>query len=242
MEPKGLPDVASPTGDRIAALTAQLAEAHQELRRRLAALKDGRLGPDDLRSHCPAFCTALTTHHQGEDNGLFTALLRERPDLAPTITKLIQDHDLITHILTRIADLAEGNPAAHDRHPLATARPTGAAPVTPPATEPTGAPQIAMGVTAPTRAPRTAPGTADPTRAPEVAAGPSDRTRAPRTKDSSGAPEAIDPDAIRRELDGLTAIMESHFRYEERALHAALAAGVPDTGWSDPVLRLRPPG
>ncbi|BCJ46881.1 hypothetical protein GCM10010168_35990 [Actinoplanes ianthinogenes] len=156
--------MASPTSDRITALGTQLAQAHQELRRRLAALRAGRLRPADLRTHCLAFCTALTTHHQGEDTGLFTALLRERPDLAPTIDKLIEDHGLITGILIRIADLSDE-----------------------------------------------AAGTTDPT-------------------------------AIRRELDGLTAIMESHFRYEERALTSALDAGVPDTGWSDPVLHLRPPG
>ncbi|WIM99274.1 hemerythrin domain-containing protein [Actinoplanes oblitus] len=156
--------MASPTSDRITALSNQLAEAHQELRRRLAALRAGRLGPDDLRTHCLAFCTALTTHHRGEDTGLFAALLRERPDLAPTIDNLIEDHGLITGILTRIASLAGANPA-----------------------------------------------------------------------------EAGDPATIQRELDGLTAIMESHFRYEERALATALDAGVPDTGWSTPVLRLRPP-
>ena len=42
---------------------------------------------------------------------------------------------------------------------------------------------------------------------------------------------------LRRELDGLAAIVESHFGYEERAISAALDHGVPDTGWSRPVLR-----
>lgn len=42
---------------------------------------------------------------------------------------------------------------------------------------------------------------------------------------------------LRRELDGLAAIVESHFRYEERAISAALDHGVPDTGWSRPVFR-----
>ncbi|GIE91875.1 hemerythrin domain-containing protein [Actinoplanes regularis] len=143
----------SPGGDRVAALSRQLAEAHQELRRRLADLRSGRLQAADLRTHCLAFCTALTTHHQGEDGGLFAALARERPDLEPTIGKLVEDHVLITGLLTRITE--------------------------------------------------------------------------------------ADPAAIGPELDGLAAIMESHFRYEERALSAALDAGVRDTGWSDPVLRLR---
>jgi hypothetical protein len=40
------------------------------------------------------------------------------------------------------------------------------------------------------------------------------------------------------ELDGLAAIMESHFRFEERAVGAALDdGGVTDTGWSRPVFR-----
>ncbi|GAA2879677.1 hypothetical protein Acy02nite_26190 [Actinoplanes cyaneus] len=227
--------MASPAGDRVAALSKQLAETHHELRRRLAGLRarttsppaaapipqassaraadpqgaSGRpadpqapsarvadpqapparmvdpqapparstdpnapaapgTGPhvptappdpaDDLRAHCLAFCGALTTHHQGEDTGLFAALLRERPDLEPTIDKLVEDHGLITGILHRIAELS----------------------------------------------------TADPAK-------------------------------VGPELDGLAAIMESHFRYEERALAEALDAGVPDDGWSTPVLRLISP-
>ncbi len=153
--------MASPAGDRVAALSKQLAETHHELRRRLADLRAGTASPApaaDLREHCLAFCDALTTHHQGEDNGLFTALLRERPDLKPTIDKLVEDHGLITGILTRTAELATSGRAG-----------------------------------------------------------------------------------IGPELDGLAAIVESHFRFEERALSQALDAGVPDNGWSDPVLRLRSP-
>jgi Hemerythrin HHE cation binding domain len=197
--------VASPAGDRVAALSKQLAETHHELRRRLADLRARTTSPADaapnpqapsarmvdplarqarstdpqapaapgagprvptappdpageLRAHCLAFCGALTTHHQGEDTGLFAALLRERPDLEPTIDKLVEDHGLITGILHRIAELSSADPAK-----------------------------------------------------------------------------------VGPELDGLAAIMESHFRYEERALAEALDAGVPDDGWSTPVLRLRSP-
>jgi len=45
--------------------------------------------------------------------------------------------------------------------------------------------------------------------------------------------------AIRRELDGLAAIMESHFGYEERAVSDALDDGVQDTGWSTLVFTFR---
>jgi hypothetical protein len=48
-------------------------------------------------------------------------------------------------------------------------------------------------------------------------------------------------ETIRRELDGLAAIMESHFRYEERAISAALDSGaVRNTGWGAAVFRLKP--
>lgn len=180
--------MASPSTGRTAALSLQLARTHQELRRRLTDLRadldrprhpdgqdsqdspDGSDGDDGgLLTHCLAFCTALTNHHQGEDTGLFAQLLRERPDLAPTIGKLVEDHGFITHILTRVRHLAA------------------------------------------------------------------------QAADAADAAPGADPEAIGRELDGLAAIMESHFAYEERAIGAALDAGVDDDGWSDPVLRLRAP-
>ncbi|GAA1952230.1 hemerythrin domain-containing protein [Kitasatospora viridis] len=162
--------MASQDGDRTAALSLQLARAHQELRRRIGGIRSDlgrerpRSGDDTLLTHCLAFCAALTAHHQGEDGGLFAQLLHERPDLAPTIAKLVEDHALITDILTRVgrlADRAAGSPA-----------------------------------------------------------------------------QALA--AIGRELDGLAAIMESHFAYEERALGEALDHGLPDTGWSGAVLRFDP--
>ncbi|WP_037973430.1 hemerythrin domain-containing protein [Streptomyces sp. NRRL WC-3742] len=156
-------------GERVLALSLQLTRTHDELRRRIRDIKAGlgRAGGIDeaLRTHCLAFCSALTTHHRGEDEGLFAELLRERPDLAGTIANLVQDHTMISGILARVVELAG---------------------------------QAAEG----------------------------------RAADGQHA----DPAAIGRELDGLAAIMESHFRYEERALAAALDAGVPDTGWSGPVL------
>ncbi|GAA3217032.1 hemerythrin domain-containing protein [Dactylosporangium siamense] len=131
--------------DRAVALSLQLAQAHQKLRSQLASL---RTGPSrDLTVHCVAFCAAVTAHHEGEDAGMFAELLRLRPDLAGTVDKLVEDHGLISWILSRIA-------------------------------------------------------------------------------------AATSDDAVSGELDGLTAILESHFAYEERAISAALDAGTPDTGWS----------
>ncbi|MFH8383873.1 hemerythrin domain-containing protein [Kitasatospora sp. NPDC018058] len=161
--------MASPVNGRTAALSLQLSQAHRELRRRLADVRAGlgrrTLADDTLLTHCLAFCTALTNHHQGEDEGLFAALVRERPDLAPTVAKLVEDHGFISRILTRVRELAE---------------------------------------------------------------------------QAAEAPDA-DLEAIGRELDGLAAIMESHFGYEERAIGAALDAGAGDDGWSEPVLRFHAP-
>ncbi|BCJ39267.1 hypothetical protein Athai_67700 [Actinocatenispora thailandica] len=152
--------MASPDRDRAVALSLQLAQAHHELRHQLTRLKQdlgtGRVPNELLATHCLAFCAALTAHHQGEDAGLFRQLLVDRPDLAGTVTKLVEDHALIASILSRTAELAE--------------------------------------------AARGASGTA--------------------------------LEAVGRELDGLMAIMESHFGYEERALRNALDEGVADTGWS----------
>jgi hemerythrin-like domain-containing protein len=46
-------------------------------------------------------------------------------------------------------------------------------------------------------------------------------------------------EAIRRELNGLAAIMESHFGYEERAISGTLDRGVQDTGWGSRVFGLK---
>lgn len=94
---------------------------------------------------------------------MFPALLRERPNLAPTVEKLVEDHQMIASILSRVSELA----------------------------------------------------------------------------DQAASSEGPVLEAIGRELDGLAAIMQSHFNYEERAISNALDDGTPDTGWSDQVLRLR---
>ncbi|HEY3684502.1 MAG TPA: hemerythrin domain-containing protein [Streptosporangiaceae bacterium] len=147
-------------------MSVQLADAHQELRRQVTELRDGlghrRPGDGVLLTRCLAFCAALTVHHQGEDDGMFAELLRERPDLAGTIGKLVEDHAMITAILTRVRELAD----------------------------------------------RAGDGGADLA-------------------------------AVGAELDGLAAIMESHFTYEERTISRALDDGAPDTGWHAKVFGLR---
>lgn len=108
--------------DRATALSIQLTLTHQALRERLRDLRHQLLSGErvaasagtDLREHCAGFCTALEQHHTGEDEGLFPALRREFPQLAPTVDKLAEDHWLIAGILRRVGELtaADADPAA----------------------------------------------------------------------------------------------------------------------------------
>jgi hypothetical protein len=159
----------------VVALSEQLVRVHQELRERLASLRaeidsgttssisnsrttgiigttgtTGNSGPDDLLSHCLGFCTAIHTHHTGEDRQLFPALRAAAPELTPIVSKLEEDHVLVAGILRQIRDLLTARPADSDLDP--------------------------------------------------------------------------DPARLQREFDGLTAILESHFSFEERRIANALDA------------------
>lgn len=162
---KGPVTVATAQNNRITAWSTQLGQAHDTLRHQLQQLQENLDDPDaghpELITHCLAFCSALTTHHVGEDDGMFVDLLRARPDLEPVIANLVQDHRMIATIVASGRDLAtEAGGATTERRK-----------------------------------------------------------------------------AIGRELNGLAAIVESHFSYEERAISDALDGGVPDTGWSKTVLK-----
>ena len=104
--------------DRAVALSRQLAEAHEALRQRLrdAQAHPGSAQTDSrLVTHCVAFCSALSAHHQGEDAGLFAELLRVRPDLRDVVRKLTEDHQMIAGILATIAELADESVGASPR-------------------------------------------------------------------------------------------------------------------------------
>ncbi|MFC7489277.1 MULTISPECIES: hemerythrin domain-containing protein [unclassified Knoellia] len=99
----------------------------------------------DLLLHCHGFCAALDGHHRSEDAGLFPQIAAARPDLAPVLARLSQDHSMMSHLIGNL--------------------------------------QKAL---------------------------------------TSGA----DPGTLHGHLDGIEAIMESHFRYEERSLLTVLD-GIP---------------
>jgi uncharacterized membrane protein YccC len=155
------PASAGGSADRARALGRQLVEVHQWLRTELARLREelaayagsGTPGPPaPLRTHCTAFCQALTRHHSSEDTTGFQALAEQFPELNPVLEQLRRDHQLVADILRRLQRL------------LTTLTPADAEPA-------------------------------------------------------------------RRELDGLSAILESHFQWEERRLVDAFnALRTPKTG------------
>lgn len=106
---------------RLIAWSAELRRVHQRLREALAVTFDeldrveaiggqpgdvaehraARVGEvtRDLLLYCHGFCAALDGHHRGEDATLFPAIEAARPDLAPVLRYLQQDHSMITHLL-----------------------------------------------------------------------------------------------------------------------------------------------
>jgi hemerythrin-like domain-containing protein len=92
--------------DRLVAWGQELRAVHQRLRRALdiarETIEDGA-DPEslarDLRLYCVGFCVALGGHHRSEDATLFPIVLSHRPDLAPTVAKLVQDHSMIAHLI-----------------------------------------------------------------------------------------------------------------------------------------------
>ncbi|HUB40675.1 MAG TPA: hemerythrin domain-containing protein [Streptosporangiaceae bacterium] len=102
--------MATNDSQRADAFSRQLRQAHQHLRDQLTRIRTdlGRIDHADteLLVHCLTFCSAVTTHHTGEDDGMFTELLTARPDLAPTIQNLIDDHAAMAAILSQVRALA----------------------------------------------------------------------------------------------------------------------------------------
>ncbi|WP_265523456.1 hemerythrin domain-containing protein [Oerskovia flava] len=92
--------------ERVVAWGAELRAVHRRLR---AALDLARETVEDAASaaqpsrdlllYCRGFCAALTGHHRGEDRSLFALVLDERPDLAPVVDRLKQDHSMIDHLV-----------------------------------------------------------------------------------------------------------------------------------------------
>ena len=81
-------------------------QVHEQLRTALDVAKEAvEAGASteqlakNLRLFCWGFCVSLDGHHNSEDGGLFPLILEARPDLAPVIANLKQDHSMIAHLI-----------------------------------------------------------------------------------------------------------------------------------------------
>jgi len=91
---------------RLVAWSQELRRVHHRLREALdvtrASLADGTAGESATRElllYCHGFCTALDSHHEGEDRTLFPAIAKAHPELRPVLRSLEQDHSMIAHLL-----------------------------------------------------------------------------------------------------------------------------------------------
>ncbi|MFC3455989.1 hemerythrin domain-containing protein [Amycolatopsis speibonae] len=98
------------------AIADQLLVHHGELRKALAAARaelDGVpiVGLPGLRrellGHCVTFCNGLRMHHLRED-GAFTAIEKAHPGLAPTLNRLREEHETVSHALLDLDELLQG--------------------------------------------------------------------------------------------------------------------------------------
>jgi hypothetical protein len=90
---------------------------HDWLRAFVERLREDVSAPvDDLRTHCLAFCHALTRHHSGEDTDAFGVVRERFPSLGPVLDTLSRDHRQIEELLERLRSLlASGDRVAIGR-------------------------------------------------------------------------------------------------------------------------------
>ena len=77
----------------------RLREAAELARESIESGADAEVVTEDLQLFCLGFCAALTGHHRSEDSALFPLVLERRPDLAPVIAQLKQDHSMLDHLI-----------------------------------------------------------------------------------------------------------------------------------------------
>ncbi|MFC3502880.1 nitroreductase/quinone reductase family protein [Micromonospora krabiensis] len=86
---------------------AALVRIHDAFRRELALIRreaaagGPRLGAQ-LRVNCLAVCQGLHHHHTREDAGMFVGLAAQRPELAPTLDRLREEHVRVAELVDRL--------------------------------------------------------------------------------------------------------------------------------------------
>jgi iron-sulfur cluster repair protein YtfE (RIC family) len=61
-----------------------------------------------LRVNCLTLCVGLSNHHAGEDGALFPFLAGQRPELAPTLERLHDEHERIAALVAQLRDVVAG--------------------------------------------------------------------------------------------------------------------------------------
>lgn len=99
---------------------AALKAVHDAFRRELSLIRREVAGSGpglgaQLRVNCLTLCAGLHHHHAGEDAGMFPALVRDRPGLAPVVERLEREHEKVAVLLEdlRQAVSADGADPAH---------------------------------------------------------------------------------------------------------------------------------
>ncbi|MFF2806123.1 nitroreductase/quinone reductase family protein [Streptomyces sp. NPDC058000] len=80
---------------------------HDAFRRELGTIRkelteSGSVLGAQLRINCLTLCQGLHNHHTGEDRGMFPALRRHRPELAPVLDRLDEEHRHIAALLEEL--------------------------------------------------------------------------------------------------------------------------------------------
>lgn len=114
--------VAGPPNINADSMGEALKVVHNAFRRELALIKKeltasgGRAGLGaQLRVNCLTFCQGLHNHHAGENMGLFPFLGENHPELAPTLSRLHEEHERITALvedLRRVVTAENADPAS----------------------------------------------------------------------------------------------------------------------------------
>lgn len=110
----GVTDAAD--GRRLLAWGQEMRAVHRRLRDALQfareAVEDGS-GTESLAKNlqlfCWGFCGALSGHHRSEDAALFPVMLRQLPELASTVSKLVQDHNMISQLIGELERALAGS-------------------------------------------------------------------------------------------------------------------------------------
>ncbi|KUL40495.1 nitroreductase/quinone reductase family protein [Streptomyces regalis] len=88
---------------------------HDAFRRELALIREemskgGSTLAAQLRANCLTFCAGIHNHHTGEDLGMFPVLADRRPELAPALARLREEHERIAAL---VEDLRHAVTAEH---------------------------------------------------------------------------------------------------------------------------------